>query len=340
MPYSDAIKTVFADRLGKGPLFSVWSHFPDVDMDAEALAEASVDFQRDFDLDFLKTAPNGMYAVEDMGVKIDVSDVAKGGIARIVETPFERPEDWARLPVLDPESGALGRELRALRLMRAALPKVPIIFTIFSPMTIASKLSRGLVHRQIAEKQGLAGLHEALERIAGNVRDYARTAIAAGADGVFFAHQDSGRNVLGYDDFCEFVAPYDLEALVGAQKGKFNVLHAHGAQVRFRDIRDYPVHALNWHNWETRPSAAAAMISSNKCIVGGIDRRALTGNDVDLVKAQILQTLRDVQGLGGDLIIAPSCAIRAGFSRDTLRAVRDFVRELPEFASNASETAA
>ncbi|MDZ4395906.1 uroporphyrinogen decarboxylase family protein [Cypionkella sp.] len=340
MPYSDAIKTVFVDRLGKGPLFSVWSHFPEVDMEAERLAEASVAFQRDFDLDFLKTAPNGMYAVEDMGVQVDFSEVARGGVARIVDTPFERPEDWARLPLVDPETGALGRELHALRLMRAALPKVPIIFTIFSPMTIAAKLSRGAVHRQIAEKQGLAGLHEALERIAANVRLYAKAAIAAGADGVFFAHQDSGRNVLGYDDFCEFVAPYDLEALVGAQQGKFNILHAHGAQIRFRDIRDYPVHALNWHNWETRPSAAAAMISSDKCIVGGIDRRAMTGNDVELVKAQIMQTLQEVQGLGGDLIIAPSCSIRAGLSRDTLHAVRDFVRALPEFAPDAAEAAA
>lgn len=327
MQYSAALRSIFGTKDGAAPLFSFWSHFPDADMDADLLAEATVGFQREFDLDFVKTAPNGMYAIEDLGVQVDFSDVPRGGVATVTETPYDAPDAWLRLPEADLTRGALARELRALRLMRAAMPGVPIVFTVFSPMTIAAKLSRGRVHAQIAERVSLDAVHVALDRIARSVSALSQAAIEAGADGVFFAHQDTGRDLLSYDDFCEFVAPYDIEALLGARQGRFNILHVHGAQIRFREIQDYPVHALNWHNWETRPSTAAGMLTSGKCIVGGVDRWSITRNDVPAVQRQILDTIRAVEG-HGDLVIAPSCAIRAGFSAQTMHAIRDFVRGL------------
>ena len=64
MTYSPLIKEVFGSRAEKGPLFSFWTHFPQCDMDPEALAERSVDNQKKFDLDFVKAAPNGMYTIE------------------------------------------------------------------------------------------------------------------------------------------------------------------------------------------------------------------------------------------------------------------------------------
>ncbi len=325
MPYSTSISNVFRHRISDAPLFSFWSHFPDDDLDAGRLAEATAAFQRDFDLDFVKTSPNGMYCVEDYGVTIDFADVRNGGVARIVETPFDSADAWHQLPEVDIFGGALGRELSSLRQLREALPDIPIVFTVFSPMTIAAKLSQGRIHSQIREKAGLGAVHAGLFRLAQTTAAYSRAALDAGADGVFFAHQDTGRNVLGYDDFAEFVQPYDLEALLGAQQGRFNVLHIHGDQIRFRDVQEYPVHALNWHNWETRPSIAAGLASSGKCVVGGIDRWAISRNDVAEVTRQITATLESVLD-AKDLIIAPSCAIRAGFSTDTMHAVRDFVR--------------
>lgn len=328
MDYSSTITRVFGKRVGRGPLFSFWTHFPDADMDAERLAEATIGFQREFDLDFVKTAPNGMYAVEDMGVSLDFSDVAQGGVARVTATPFESPADWARLPQPDIHAGALGRELRALRLVRQALPDAVIVFTVFSPMTIAAKLSRGRIHAQIADRANGPAIHAALARLADGVRRYSAAALEAGADGVFYAHQDTGRHLLDYDAFSEFVVPYDMEALLGAQAGRFNILHIHGEQIRFREVQDYPVHALNWHDWETAPSAAAGMLASGKAVVGGIDRWLLTRNDVAAAKRQIDLVLARTRGLG-DLILAPSCTIRAGFSPQTFHAVRDYIRRVP-----------
>lgn len=325
MNYSQPIRDVFGSRANRGPLFSFWTHFPEDDLDADRLAERTIALQTDLDLDLVKTAPNGMYAVEDFGLEIDFTAVPLGGVARIVSTPFERVEDWDTLPEGDISSGALARELRSLRLLRQALPDVPIVFTLFSPMTIAAKLSQGRVHAQIAEKSGRELIHRALGRLAATMHAYAAAAIDAGADGIFFAHQDTGRHLMSYDAFSEFVAPYDIEVLAGATAGRFNVLHIHGDHIRFRELQDYPVQALNWHSWETLPSVTSGALSSRRCVLGGVDRRSVTANDLPAIRSQISAALAAMDRVG-DLIIAPSCTIRAGFDPKTIEAMRDFVR--------------
>lgn len=51
--------------------FSFWTHLPDIDRQPKKLAEASFQLYKDYDLDFIKTMNNGMYAVEDYGTEID-----------------------------------------------------------------------------------------------------------------------------------------------------------------------------------------------------------------------------------------------------------------------------
>jgi uroporphyrinogen decarboxylase len=335
MEYSRTIRNVFGARVSNAPLFSFWTHFPNDDLDANRLADATIRLQLEFDLDFVKTAPNGMYAVEDYGVKIDFSGVPEGGVARIISTPFQTAEDWSELPEINIHSGALGRELKSLRLVRAALPNVPVVFTIFSPMTIAAKLSQGKIYEHIAERRNAALIHSALAKLSRTVGQYSAAAIEAGADGVFFAHQDTGRHLLGYDDFSEYVATYDHEALSGARSGRFNILHIHGEQIRFRELLDYPVHGINWHSWETLPSALTGMLSSRKCIVGGIDRRSVTANDIPAIESQISSVSVITTGIS-DLILTPSCTIRAGFQPETLHAIRSIVKErLPRRSATA-----
>ena len=325
MMYSKQIRDVFGNRAFNGPIFSFWTHFPDCDLDPERLAQVSVEMHKEFDLDFLKTAPNGMYSIEDYGVSIDFSEVPKGGIAKVTETPFENADAWANLPRIDIWKGALGRELQSLKLIREALPAAPVFFTVFSPITTASKLSQGKIREHIANREKPELVHQALKQIAFTTRALIDAAISYGATGVFFAHQDTSRELYSYDDFSEFVVPYDLEALVAANKASFNMLHIHGTSIRFHELLDYPVQAVNWHDWETLPSATAGLISSRKCIVGGIDRWSITRNDIEALKSQVSTTLSETQGMG-DVILSPSCTVRAGFDKTTLHSLRDFVR--------------
>ncbi|MEF2074409.1 uroporphyrinogen decarboxylase family protein [Consotaella aegiceratis] len=335
MTYSSLIRNVFGDRAQDGPLFSFWTHFPHCDRDAECLAEATVETQRTFDLDFVKTAPNGMYAVEDYGVCVDYSEVPKGGIAKITATPFAQPSDWARLPELDPARGTFARELRSLRMVREALPDLPIFFTVFSPMTTAAKLSQGRIRDQIRAGTETVLVHQALARIARSTRALIEAALASGATGIFFAHQDTSRRLYGYDDFSEYVMPYDIEALMGAAHAPFNILHLHGESIRFYELLGYPVQAMHWHDWETLPSASAGLIASKKCMIGGLDRWAITRNEIDVLKQQVRTCLDNTEGLG-DVILAPSCTVRAGFDARTVHRLRDFVRGIAAAPSHAT----
>ncbi len=328
MRYDGRIAEVFASRIDRRPLFSFWTHLPEVDRDAEALAEGTVAFQKAFDLDFVKTMPNGMYAIEDHGTEIDFSDIPRGGVARVVATPFQTVSDWAKLRPADLAAGAHARELRSLRLLRQGLGDVPVLFTVFSPMTIASKLSQGRIREQIASGRDRKLLHRALGRLAADVGRLCAAAIEAGADGVFFAHQDIGRQIFGADAFAEFVEPYDREALAGAVAGRFNVLHLHGEDIRFDEAAGYPVEALNWHVWETPPAIAAARAATSKALVGGIDRRLITANDRGGIEFQITAVL-EAAGDAGNVIVTPGCTIRHGFEPDTLHFIRDRLKSTP-----------
>lgn len=99
-----------------------------------------------------------------------------------------RPEEWWRLLPLDPHAGALARELEAVRLVAHGLAgSRPLLMTIFSPLTLAYKLAG----EQVAEhlRGHPAAVHGGLEIIARTTADFARAALEAGADGLFFATQ-------------------------------------------------------------------------------------------------------------------------------------------------------
>lgn len=86
--------------------YSLWTHLPMIDLDPVSNAERTYDFYKKYDVDILKTMNNGMYSVEDFGAKTDFSDVPKGGVARITETPVKEPEDWLRLKPVSVNEGA------------------------------------------------------------------------------------------------------------------------------------------------------------------------------------------------------------------------------------------
>ena len=71
--------------------YSLWSHLPLIDLDPVKNAEQTYGFYKTYDVDILKTMNNGMYSVEDFGAVADYSEIAGGGVAKIVSTPVHRP---------------------------------------------------------------------------------------------------------------------------------------------------------------------------------------------------------------------------------------------------------
>jgi uroporphyrinogen decarboxylase len=289
--------------------YSFWSHFPDVDLDPVLLADKTYQFYKTYDIDFIKTMNNGMYAIEDYGCNIDFSEIKTGGVARVVSTPIQSAADWEKLTVCSINQGSLARELTYLKLIleKVRRENVPVLFTIFSPITIAEKLSGKKLLTHIAEGHG-ASIHTALRAITETTAKLAQEAIRLGADGIFFASQMSTYDAMNTKDYLAYGKPYDLEVLEAADNGWFNTLHAHGNNIMLEILRDYPVAAFNWHAGETLPTLDEARAQTGKCLMGGLERMDITKNNKNEIQHQIFESLRMLNGLNH--ILTPGCVIR------------------------------
>ena len=297
--------------------YAFWSHFPEADRDPELLAQAVVRFVSDYDTDLVKVMSNGMYAVEDFGCECDFSEVARGGVAKVTKTPIETPGDWMKIKPLPLGSPVLARELRALELILAGLKgKLPVLFTVFSPLTIAEKLSCGKLREHLDAGYGDA-VDNALAAMAETVKNLSAKAIELGADGVFFATQTAVRSCFSASEHARYGVKHDLKALEGASRGWCNAIHLHGADIFFDEYLSYPVQILNWHVWETAPDIDEALEKSDKCVMGGLKRFSITENKKDELTAQIWASL--AQSGGKRHILAPGCVVRLPVPASALR---------------------
>jgi uroporphyrinogen decarboxylase len=308
------------------PPYGFWTHLPGIDLDPVRLVEETLGFAARYDLDFVKSMPNGLYCVEDWGCVADYSDIARGGVARVTRPAIETLADWRRLERVDVARGAFGRELDHLAQLTARAG-VPVLATVFSPLTIAGKLSNGAHRRHLAEDPDavLAGL----EVIAAVTCDFTRAAMERGCAGAFFATQEASHGAMDEASYRRYAVPHDAQVLAAARAagGWFNVLHMHGDDVMFDVLSVYDVTALNWHIGETPPSIADYRAAGGtRPIVGGLQRGHLTSRDLPAVRADIDRAMRETQGRG--IVIAPACVIRHPVDEATLQATVSIIRGL------------
>jgi len=308
---------------------SLWRHFPDVDMDPAALAEALLSFHRRYDLDFIKVMPNGVYCVEDWGCETAYQGDSNGA-RTCVRHAVVRIEDWSELRPLDPRAGALGRELSCLRAICGGRgDDAPVLQTIFSPFTVARKLAGGeLVRETMVRDPGR--LHAALQVISAAVESYVSACMEAGADGLFFATQAATPEILSPEEHRTFVEPYDLRVLRGARgTDAIVLLHLHGDRPYLAGLAAlYPVHAVNWHDRRTRPSLGEAMGQVSQSLVGGLDERGLmiTGTP-EAIRAQVCDAVAQCEGRR--LLVGPGCVVDLRVPEANLAAARQAVEDLP-----------
>ena len=112
---------------------ALWRHFPGDDQDPASLAAATIAFQRRWDFDFVKVTPASSFQIRDWGVQDEWQGNVEG-TRHYTYHPVERAGDWRKLKALDARSGALGEQLKCLKMIVEALPEVPVIQTVFSPL--------------------------------------------------------------------------------------------------------------------------------------------------------------------------------------------------------------
>lgn len=290
------------------PPVSFWRHAPDVDHTAQGLAHAMLAFQQRWDLDFIKVMSSGVYCVEDWGCRVAYLG-SPNGAKQCTEHAVQSVADWARIKPLDPGAGALGRELQALRLIvEGRADDVPVLHTLFSPLTIARKLAGDRLATDL--KDNPKAVMDALEAITETLIRYEAAVIEAGADGVFFATQTATADVIGKGELERFGLAYArraLEALIG--KSSFTLLHVHGKDIYFDELTAaLPVDAVNWHDRLTAPSLADARGRFDGALVGGLNEgHTLRAGPSPAIAAEVEEAIAQTTGIG--LIVAPGCVL-------------------------------
>jgi len=272
------------------PPVALWRHFPVADQDPAAFAEAVVEFQRRFDFDLVKITPASSYCVRDWGVE-DQWEGDTEGTRRYVRHPVQEPRDWAALPILDPARGALRDHLEAVARIRRALPEVPMVVTVFSPLAQARNLAgadRLLLHL----RRHPEALEQGLRTITESTRRFVRAALDLGVDGIFYAVQHASYLLLSPEEYRTFGRPFDWAILEEAADAWLNILHLHGEAVMFELFTDYPVAVWNWHDRETPPALEEALGKIAGAVLGGLSR----------VKTMVLGTPQAVEAEARDAI--------------------------------------
>jgi len=290
---------------GRLPI-AFWRHFPGDDQSAESLARATVEYQAQWDFDFVKVSPAASYCAEDWGLESAWTGNQEG-TRDYLNRPITGPEQWERLPLLDITKGTLGRSLRALELVNEGLaPGTPFIWTVFSPLTVLRYL-RGPAYVSDLRQHPDRVLH-ALDIVTRVFEQFVDAVLDTGAAGIFLAVQPASYGILSEEEYRRFGEPFDRRLLDAAQRGWFHLLHAHGENVMWDLLASYPVQAINWHDRATPPTLAEARPRFGGALVGGIKQweTLLQGSPGD-VKAEVAGARDQVSDRG--LIIGAGCVI-------------------------------
>ncbi|HWE62246.1 MAG TPA: uroporphyrinogen decarboxylase family protein [Chloroflexota bacterium] len=288
------------------PPLTFWHHFRPHGS-ARALAEATLAFFGRYDLDIYKIMPDLPYPFPHDGIRT--------------------LDDWHLLTPLSTESGNFARQVDAVWRVRTAIgPDVPLISTLFSPLTEALYFST-IERFRISIQESPGTVHGALAVLTDNLARLGAALLDAGADGIFLSVQGAGNDLLTAAQFAEFGRPYDMALLSAWREGWLNILHAHAEHdLRIEEVLNYPVAVFSWSDrftgiplrqvWDARPDAA---------VMGGLhERGAIVTGPADAIAAEMADALAQTDG-GRRLILAPGCSVPDDTPDQWLRAARQAV---------------
>lgn len=325
---------------------NLWMHFSAVDQDPRSLAEAQIEFQKKYDFDFIKLMPFGLYGVQDYGVKVTIYN--KVNYPPIVDDyGIHEVEDWARIEPLPAFYGSYGKQVQlANYAVKLANGEVPVVQTIFSPLTTARKLAGDRILLDLKENPKL--FKQALAAITQTTISFVKANIEAGVDGFFFATQCSNHDFMTEEEYAEFGSFFDLQ-VIEAYKNEtyFNIAHLHGENGMFELISKYPVNCLNWHDRWSGPTLAQARQLTDKCLLGGIrevpyydetgrviKESLLAAGTVAEVEQHVLEAVSAVSGRG--LILGPGCCANQELHERNIYALRRAVYNQSIFTSHVA----
>jgi uroporphyrinogen decarboxylase len=298
-----------------------WLHNFATENSAKDLADETLRLLRRFDWDFLKPQSRAQCFAEMWGLTYAPS-TEKARPYTVTHAPVADAAALGALRPVSHEQGALGEQLEALRLIRAAVgPDVPIIWTVFSPLMVLPMLVRGGRDQALAlARTAPRETESALGAMADTLACYARASLAAGADGLFYATNMATQSLVSAEECRRWQRPFDLRVLEAVASAPFNLLHVCGAGIHFDEFADYPVTAFSWATVPGNPSLDTVHVRTGRAVVGGLPAKP----EIASMSAGELVTRarRAVDEMSGRwLLLGPDCSINPDTPEPLMEAV-------------------
>ena len=227
---------------------ALWRHWQGDDQRYADLARATIDFQHDYNWDFVRVMPARSFLVSDYGVQEAWTGDADG-TGEIHKRVIGRSLDWTELRALSPHRGSLARQAQCLRLICQALAAdaTPIVQTIYSPLAQASQLAgprktlRDLRARPDRLRTGLSQLTETVKRFIETLGKI------DGIAGIFLVTEFASYDVMAEAEYRAGVLPH-IRAIFDDLPPRFwlNFVQVGGTAPMLKLFANLPIQALNW----------------------------------------------------------------------------------------------
>ncbi len=304
-----------------------WLHNFATENSASGLAAETLRLARTFDWDYLKPQSRAQCFAEMWGLRYQPSD-ARATPFTVTQTPAGAAADLVTLEPVDPRRGALGEQLEALRLIRAALGSdTPIIWTVFSPLMVIPFLMKGGREQALAVmREKPAAMAHALDVVADTLGRYAALCLEAGADGLFYATNVATRDLMTAAECRRFQRPFDLRVLAAVRDATFNLLHVCGSGVLFDEFVDYPVTAFSWATVPGNPTLAEGHRRTGRAVVGGFPGKPeIASISGEALAGRVRSAIAEMAGRW--LLLGPDCSINPDTPEPLLHAAGSAARE-------------
>jgi uroporphyrinogen decarboxylase len=315
------------DEVDRPPV-SVWGHVYHRESSARDLVDATLELQRAFGWDWVKLNPRKHYHVEPWGVSYRYS--GRPGEKPVLDRwPVREVADWAAIGERPHDGGALGEQIEAVGLLRRALPDLPILATVFTPLAVLAEMTKEPADLRGHMRDRPDLVRPALEAVTVTYERLVPALLAAGADGIYLATTDwASRDLMSPEDYRAWARPGDLRLVAAAAGAPFNVLHVCKRRNLLFELADYPVSAFSWDATDpTNPSLAEGLARLPGAVMGGLSQ---DGALLDPEPARALAELRRGLELTGGRrwLIAPGCSIPPAVPPANLHALAHAVRTL------------
>lgn len=301
--------------------YAVWRHFPTVDRSPAGLAQATLRFHDRYGSDFLKITPRAGYAVEAWGC-VEDDEVQEDGHRSCLTCAVRDGDDWKKIEPLDPAS-APGYSEHLETIVRLGFDRrigdAPVLPTLFSPLSIARKLSANRLTTDLRERP--ESVLAALEAITETVIRFTELALREGVSGIFYSIQAASLSLYAEEDYERFGEPYDRRVLESVRgKSILTVVHCHGDWLMFDRLARLPGHAWNWDDRRTPPSLAEGKVKIPGAVIGGLNQwKTLREGTPEAAAGEARDAVAQTGGVG--LIVGPGCVLPMSTPDPTVAAV-------------------